>query len=335
MKRATIKHVAERAGVSQAAVSKVLRNAYGLSDDMRRRVQAAMIELDYRPQTAARGLRGRTYTLGILIPDIRNPFFPDILDGVVSQLRGTQYQTFLGVGQAEVPNERGLIEAMLDRKMDGLLLIAPRLEHDYLDRLVRTVPTVFIGRHERGKGFDTVNNDDELGGRMVVDHFAGLGHERIAHFALDLPEQSPVTVNSRRLKGYEVAMTAHGLGGHIQVRSGGNTADGRAVATDMLAREKPTAIFAWTDNIAISVMSAAAELGLRVPDDLSVIGYDNSSICDVAQISLTSVDQSAHLLGETAARLLMERIDGREDEVHFVVPPRLVVRNSTGAPSAR
>jgi LacI family transcriptional regulator len=335
MKRATINNVAERAGVSRAAVSKVLRDAYGISNDMRRRVEAAMAELDYRPQTAARGLRGRTYTLGILIPDIRNPFFPDILDGVVSELQATRYQPFLGVSQAEVPNERGLVDAMLDRKMDGLIIIAPRLDSDYLERMAKDIPIVMIGRHQHERGFDTVNNDDELGGRMVVDHLANLGHKRIAHYSHEVVELGLVTPNARRLKGYEERMNALGLGQYIHIRKGRDTSYRDSIALDMLQRQyRPSAIFAWTDNIALGVMSAANELGMRVPDELSVVGYDNSRICDLAQIALTSVDQSAHLLGETSARLLIERIEGRTDEVHFMVPPKLVLRHSTASPLA-
>jgi LacI family transcriptional regulator len=128
MKRATIQDVADYAGVSRAAVSKVLRDAYGLSADMRSRVETAITALNYRPQMAARGLRGRTYTLGVVLPDFRNPFFPDLLDGVISSLRSTRYQPLLGVRPSVDATEQHVIETMLDHKIDGFIMIAPRLE---------------------------------------------------------------------------------------------------------------------------------------------------------------------------------------------------------------
>jgi DNA-binding LacI/PurR family transcriptional regulator len=322
-------------------------------------VQAAITELDYRPQTAARGLRGRTYALGVLIPDIRNPFFPDILDAAAGWLRQTQYKFFLGVGHSELQTEHALVDWMIDTKMDGVILTAPRIERDQLSTLAHAIPTVVIGRHEAGSGYDTVNNNDFAGAQLAVDHLAALGHTRIAHLALEFAEDYSASVNINRQRGFVARMEELGLVPRVVVRGGTWIDDGRAAAMDVLSRpgkptmfapvaddghaaahevlsqdDRPTAIFAWTDNVAIGVLSTAADLGLRIPEDLSVVGYDNSRVCDIAQISLTSVDQSAHLLGETAARLLLERIEGRTEEVHFVAAPKLVVRGSTGAPGA-
>jgi DNA-binding LacI/PurR family transcriptional regulator len=335
-KRATIQDVADRAGVSRAAVSKVLRNAYGLSDEMRRKVEAAMGDLSYRPQTAARGLRGSTYTIGVLLPEIRNPFFPDILDGIVHALEGTQYQPLLGVRLSSEKSEMGIVEAMMDRKLDGFIMIAPLLNHADMARIAKSVPTVVVGRHDREGGFDTVNNDDEMGARLAVDHLAGLGHRRIAHFSLEplfeSGENNPMTF---RLKGYRDAMRRHGLEDCATVclttHLGGPDHD-RIMALELLSRpDRPTAIFAWMDSVALTVMSAASELGLNVPRDLSVIGYDNSKICNLLQLSLTSIDQSANLLGDKSARLLLERMEGRDEDASFIVPPNLVARRSSGA----
>jgi DNA-binding LacI/PurR family transcriptional regulator len=334
-KRATISQVAQMAGVSRAAVSKVLRNAYGLSDEMRRKVNEAMSALNYRPQTAARGLRGSTYTIGVLLPEIRNPFFPDILDGIVHKLEGTQYQPLLGVRLSAEKNESSIVEAMMDRKLDGFIMIAPLLNHDYIANVAKYVPTVVIGRHDREGGFDTVNNDDEAGAHLAVDHLVSLGHKRIAHVSLEpLFEGSGNNPMTFRLKGYEDAMRRHGLEQNISVRFtthlGGPEHD-RALALELLSgKDRPTAIFAWMDSVALTIMSAARELGLRVPQDLSVTGYDNSHIGALSQLSLTSIDQSANLLGEKSAQLLFERMEGRAEDVSFIVPPRLVARGSAG-----
>src|SRR6476660_7940118 len=125
--RVTIRTVAKDAGVSVAAVSKVLRDAYGVSEALRSKVQASMQKLGYRPHAAARGMRGQTYTLGILLPDLRNPFFADIMAGINEALVRTQYQPLLGVGESAPTTEHAVIDAMVDRQMDGLILIAPRL----------------------------------------------------------------------------------------------------------------------------------------------------------------------------------------------------------------
>ena len=338
-KRATIRDVAERAGVSPAAVSKVLRNAYGLSDDMRRRVGAAMSELEYRPQLAARGLRGSTYTIGVLLPDIRNPFFPDILDGIVATLSESSYQPLLGVRPSiefteRGQGERGVVETMLDRKVDGFVMIAPLLDHAFLETVARQVPLVIIGRHDRDGGFDTINNDDEMGARLVVEHLVALGHRRITYFGLEAGKVGATNPAIHRRKGYRSAMREHGLKPVVRIASSvGQHAT--ETATDVLkGSERPTAIFAWTDSVAIATMAVASSLGLKVPRNLSVVGYDNAPIGALPQLSLTSVDQSAHHLGARSASLLMERIDGREAEAHEVVPPRLEIRGSTSRPGA-
>ena len=205
-KRATIEDVAARAGVSRSAVSKVLRNAYGISEQMRTGVEQAMAELNYRPQIAARGLRGRTYTLGVVMPNMRNPFFPDILDGIWSSLQGTQYQPLLAIRHSAEETEKALIEMMLDRKLDGLVMIAPMVGRDYLWKLAKSVPTVLLGRHETGGDFDTVNNDDERGAYLAVTHLIEQGHKRIAFFSFEPPEDSAVNPVVFRLRGYIAAM---------------------------------------------------------------------------------------------------------------------------------
>ena len=164
--RITIKDVAADAGVSVAAVSKVLRDAYGVSESLRGRVRASMAKLGYRPHAAARGMRGQTYTLGVLFSDIRNPFFADILAGINAALERTQYQPLLGVSQSATTIELVLIDAMIDRQMDGLILVAPRMTEADLIPVADRIPTVVIGHHrQRGQpvlavNFDTVNDDD-------------------------------------------------------------------------------------------------------------------------------------------------------------------------------
>ena len=330
--RVTIRTVAEDAGVSVAAVSKVLRDAYGVSDSLRARVQASIATLGYRPHAAARGMRGQTYTLGFLIPDLRNPFFADILAGVNVALERTQYQTLLGVGNSTVPLEIALLDAMMDRQMDGIMVIGPRIPAADIAHIAERIPLVLIAYYGKPEArFDTVNNDDRLGATLVVQHLVAAGYRSIAYLSQQLDDPTEAMVTTQREIGYRAAMKDAGLSRHAQVVHARQTSrETQAVARNMLqSRNRPEAIFCWTDFIALEVLSVARELGLSVPGDLAVVGYDNTSYCDLEQNSLTSVDQSGQVLGLQAARLLIERIEGRAAAEQFVVTPRLVARTSS------
>jgi DNA-binding LacI/PurR family transcriptional regulator len=330
--RVTIRTVAEDAGVSVAAVSKVLREAYGVSSALKERVQSSMQRLGYRPHTAARGMRGQTYTLGFLLPDLHNPFFADIMAGVNAALERTQYQPMLGVSGSVAQTEKALVEAMVDRRMDGIIIIGPRVPDDELREIASRIPTVLIAYYAQGAvNFDTVNNDDQHGARLVVEHLVAAGYKNIAYLSQELHATASAQVTSQREIGFRAAMTAAGLAAHIQVAHSLQTPrETQHVARQLLeSRHRPEAIFCWTDFIALEVLSVARELGLSVPGDLAVVGYDNTSYCDLAQNALTSIDQSGQVLGLQAARLLIERIKGREEPEHFVVTPRLVARASS------
>lgn len=330
--RVTIREVAADAGVSTAAVSKVLRDAYGVSEGLRSKVRASIAKLGYRPHAAARGMRGQTYTLGLLLPDLHNPFFADIMAGINVALERTQYQTLIGVSESATSIEVALIDAMIDRQMDGVMLIGPRMLTNDVTRVASRIPTVIIGHHAiPGANFDTVNNDDRLGATLVVQHLAAAGYRRIAYMSQELHDVEQTMVTTQREAGFRAAMREAGLTRHMQVVHSRQTSrEIQGVARHLLqSRNRPDALFCWTDFIALEVLSVAHELGLDVPGDLAVVGYDNTWYCDLAQNALTSIDQSGQVLGLQAARLLIERIKGRSAAEHFVVTPRLVARGSS------
>lgn len=329
--RVTIRDVAGDAGVSVAAVSKVLRDAYGVSDTLRTKVKASIERLGYRPHAAARGMRGQTYTLGLIIPDLHNPFFADILAGINTALERTQYQLLLGVCESDPATETALIEAMGDRRMDGLILIGSRIG-DNLVEVAGRIPTVVIALHAQGEtNYDTVNNDDRLGASLVVQHLVAAGYKHIAFLSQQISVNEKAMVTMQREAGYRASMKDAGLSKNVQVvYAGQKSRETQTVARHMLEqRHRPDAIFCWTDFIALEVLSVARDLGLNVPGDLAVVGYDNTSYCDLTQNALTSIDQSGQVLGLQAARLLIERIGGREKAEHYVVTPRLVARRSS------
>lgn len=338
-RRITIIDVARHAQVSTTAVSKVLRNAYGASPAMRTKVQQAIDELGYRPSAAARAMRGRTYTIGVMFPDIRNPFFADILDGLAGRLRDTGYQVLHGTGCNDEATEAHVTEAMADRGMDGLVLVAPISPRGHLEHIARLVPTVVVGRHGHSTAYDTVTDDDHAGAHLVVGHLAGLGHRRIAHIEHHETDRDRLIEmpNAIRADGYRQAMQRHGLAGEIMVASTTYTQEGGYLgARQLLERpERPTAIFAGADIVAMGALEAIAEAGLTVPGDISVAGYDNTTFASFSPISLTSVDQAGRQIGGNAARLLLERFADRHAPTSQIkLSPRLVPRRSTAPPAA-
>lgn len=327
--RITIKDVAEDANVSVAAVSKVLRDAYGVSEALRSKVRASMGKLGYRPLAAARAMRGQTYTLGLVMPDLRNPFFADIMVGVNNALERTQYRTMIGISESSVTVEMAIVDSMLDRQMDGIILIGSTEARGNHDKIGAQKPLVTIGHHDPdATGFDTVNNNDQQGAMLVVKHLAAAGYKKIAMLSLD---STTSTILAQREMGYRRGMIEAGLSEKIQIVQAPQTLREVQLATRKLLEmpQRPDAIFCWTDLIALEVISVATELGLSIPNDLGIVGYDNTMYCDFAQNSLSSIDQSGELLGLQAARLLVERIKGRRQVEHYVVPPRLVVRRSS------
>lgn len=331
--RVTIREVAEDAGVSVAAVSKVLRDAYGVSDQMRDRVRQSMARLGYRPHTAARGMRGQTYTVGVLLADIKNPFFPQLIDGIDDGLEGTQYVPLYGIGHGSTATEKAIVHAMVDRRMDGLIMIGQRLTESEVEAVAREAAISVIGHHApHAQIFDTANNDDERGGAMVVEHLLAQGYKRPAMITLKRSDLGHTDVSQRREAGFVAALKAAGFADSaIRIAGAADDIDDvtATVRTLLESPEPPDAIFGWADYYALEVLSAVRSLGLRVPEDIGVIGYDNSPPCAYTQNDLTSVDQSGREIGRNAARQLLERIAGRTTPDHFVATPVVRARGST------
>ncbi|MBZ9936834.1 LacI family transcriptional regulator [Mesorhizobium sp. BR1-1-16] len=325
--RITIRDVAADADVSVAAVSKVLREAYGVSASMRSKVHSSMAKLGYRPHTAARGMRGQTFTLGLILPDIRNPFFADIIAGFQDGLEGTQYQALIGINRSTSMVEEGLVDSMIDRQMDGLLIVGAN-DHEQLIAIAQRKPLVTIGNHHASNEvYDTVNNDDDEAARLAVRHLVDGGYRNIAMLSLITDS----TIIKERERGYTDEMNRLGLSRFARiVRSDQLQSSVQNAARAILTGpDRTEALFCWTDFIALQVIGVATELGLGIPDDVAIVGHDNTMYCDFGQNSLTSVDQSGRLLGLEAARRLIERIKGRQATEHYLVSPRLVVRRSS------
>jgi DNA-binding LacI/PurR family transcriptional regulator len=323
----TIRNVAERAGVSKSLVSLVMRGSPHVSEQRRQAVLKAARELGYRPNAVARSLvEGRTRLIGALVADLHNPFFAEFLDGLQESLHGEGLRMLVGSGRWDPRFEAEAVEAFLEMRVDGLVLLS--VVPASLSEAAKNVPVVVVGERDV-EGVDIVVDDDELGARLAVDHLVELGHHRIAHI-----EGAPSTTARYRRSGYEAAMRRHGLADRIVVEPGDFTEDGGyRAARELLGRDpRPTAIFAPNDLVATGVLSAADEVGLRVPADISVVGYDNTYLAAIRHIALTSVDQPRRDMGRLAAQRLCDRIEAPQRRPQqTLVTPHLVVRETTGA----
>ncbi|MFF5210214.1 LacI family DNA-binding transcriptional regulator [Streptosporangium sp. NPDC000396] len=328
--RPTIRNVAERAGVSKSLVSLVLRGSPHVSEHRRQAVLQAARELGYRPNAVARSLvEGRTHLVGALVADLHNPFYAEFLDGLQESLHGDGLRLLIGNSQWEPAFEDEAVEAFLELRVDGLVLLGIAPTSETLVEATGYTPTVVVGERDINLGgVDIVVDDDQLGARLAIDHLVELGHHRIAHI-----EGSRFSSGRFRCEGYLVAMRRHALAPYIMVEQGDSTEEGGAQAAHkLLTRDpRPTAIFAANDAVAMGVLSAAAELGLRVPQDLSVVGYDNTHLAGTRPISLTTVEQPRRAMGRSAAALLSDRIgDPSKASRLRQVNPQLIVRRSTG-----
>ncbi|MEU2771632.1 LacI family DNA-binding transcriptional regulator [Streptomyces sp. NPDC007162] len=331
MSAPTIRDVAARAGVSKSLVSLVLRGADGVRADKRRAVLAAVEELGYRPNAAARSLsERRTRTVGVLLNDMRNPWFVELLDGLNRRLYDAGLRMLLADGHLNRRLGEDLTHTFTELHVDGLIAVGTLHDPGVLRTAADRVPTVVAGAREPVlPSVDIVANDDELGARLATEHLIGLGHRHIAHIA------GQGAVGELRRRSFETTMRAHGLAGSATVEQGDLTEEGGYRATVRLLSRvpRPTAVFAVNDMTCVGALSAAEETGLTVPRDLSLVGYDNTYLSRLRHLWLTTVDNASEEVGRRAAERLLGRIaePGRGAEVDLVTP-FLEVRGSTGAP---
>jgi DNA-binding LacI/PurR family transcriptional regulator len=325
----TMQNVADRAGVSRALVSLVMHDSPKVSAASRAAVLAAASELGYRPNLIARNLASRrTRTLGVLVDDMRNPFFHDVADGVQHVADQQGFSIIVKGAHRDPEQERRAIEELLDFRVDGLVLLGPRLAHEHIGAATSKAPVVVVGRPTSSQLVDSVNNDELEGTRLVVQHLAALGHRHIVHI-----DGGPGAGARPRRAGFELAMDAAGL--TADVVAGNFTEVSGFEAAELLLRRPslPTAIFAANDACAIGVLDRFSQSGVNVPHDASVLGYDNTSVAGLGYVSLTSIDQPRFDMGQLAAETLLKRIENPGAEpVHHVLKPTLIERRTTAAP---
>ena len=327
----TIRDVARRAGVSKSLVSLLLQGRGRVGDSSRAAIEQAIEELGYRPNSRARALsRNRSDTVGVLLNDLGNPWFVELLAGLATALHSSGLAPILTDSQTDHRIGVGSVETLLARDVDGLVVVGNTLEEDEVTAAAGQIPVVLAGTRDLDlPRADVVVGDDVAGSGAATRHLLELGHTRIGHLT------GPGRTGELRLEGFRKALLDAGHDPDAFLETGGQSEEsGYAASRRLLSRViRPTAILAYNDVAAIGAMSAADDLGLRVPGDLSLVGYDNTHLARIRRISLTSVDNAGFGIGVQSGRYLIERLSDptMAGRVHMVAT-RLEVRGSTAKP---
>lgn len=332
-KRPTLVTVAQRAGVSTALASIVMRGAKGASEQTRQRVLQAAREVGYQPDARARMLRqSRTHLLGVQF-GLQHAFHADLVEAIYSAADAVGYEVALSAVAPSRSEERA-VESLLANRCDALILLGPQQPVRSLIQLGQQLPVVSVARRLRGQAADVVDvvrSADDAGVRAAMEHLIALGHRRIAHID---GGDAPGAADRRR--GFLTAVRRNGLEDEAVVLPGGLTEDHGAVAArDLLGRRpRPTAIVAFNDRVATGVLDVCLRERIAVPDEVSVVGYDDSHLASMAHINLTTVGQNADKLAHFAVDRAVARIDGAAiPEREIVSDPVLVVRGTTARPT--
>jgi len=329
-RRPRLEDVAARVGMSPASVSMVLSNAPGPSAATRERVLAAAAELDYRPdRTASLLARRRTHLVGVQMV-VGSAFHAELVEDLYEAAERQGYDVVLSA-VTRTHDERRATETLVDFRCEALILLGPVAPAAQLAALGRQLPVVVIGRRVAGDGVDVVRSADADGVGQAIDHLAGLGHRAIAYV-----DGGRGAIASDRRRGYRTAMRRHRLGDHVRVIAGDHTeAAGARAARQLLddGEPLPSAVVAYNDHCALGLLDTLSRAGVEVPAEVSVVGYDDSSLSRLAHVNLTTVSQDARGQAERALAAAVERLkDGRATHREVVLAPRLVVRGTTGPP---
>jgi DNA-binding LacI/PurR family transcriptional regulator len=305
-----------------------MRESPRVSDEKRAAVLRAATELQYRPNAVARSLvRKRSYLIGVMLSDLHNPFFVEVVDGIEHEARAANYHALFNTGGRTADGESVAIETLLQLRTDGLILAGPVLTSREILAAAATTQVVLVARPSRWGEIDSVANNDRAGARLAIRHLIELGHRSIAH----IDGGKGAGAGARRA-GYLEAMGQGGLGPSALVVRGAFTEEGGEAGVARLFDDghRPTAIFAANDLAAFGALHALEQRGVAVPDDVSLVGYDNIRPGILGHNNLTTIDQPRREMGVTAVRLLLDRLDRKRTRArHVLLPPTLVVRAST------
>ena len=331
----TLKELASRANVHPSTVSRVVNQdpSLRIAPATRARIEALLRETEYRPNGVARGLKlQRTLVLAVVIPDVTNPFFGGLFRGVEDGAAPGGYQVLLCNTDGSPDRQRAHLHALIARRVDGIILASSFLK-DPAVRWLRHQHTryVLVNRFSDEGADPFVGSDDVAGARLATQHLIELGHRRVGHLA----GQITVSTGVLRRRGFQAALDEAGLGSSPElIAESGFVEEGgaRAMARLLSLPKPPTAVFAVTDMVAVGAYGLARSFGLRVPEDVAIVGYNDIPLASRLVPGLTTVHVPIHEFGSAAARLLLGQIAaGQASPKRVVYSPQLIVRGSTVA----
>lgn len=332
MSKPTILDVAQLAGVSPSTVSRYLNGSGRVSGKSQAAIREAMEKLGYRPDTTARAMRtGRTYSIVVLVPDMANPYFVEIANAVERYVAPQGYSVIVCNTDEDPDRERTLIEAVVSRNVDGLIIIPSNRTAANIVSLAQDVPVVVLDRPQAADLVFTVAGDNLSGGKLAATHLLELGHRSIAF----LSGPPTIPTHGERYRGFREALDSYGVAmnpglfwaAEASVKGGEEGVD-RALSQ---GAGEFTAIVASSDLLAIGAMRALRARGINVPEDVSVVGYDNIALSEYVFPSLTTIDQSKQEMGRLAAEMLLAHLESQTPlpASATLLPPRLVVRSTS------
>jgi LacI family transcriptional regulator len=331
--KANLQMVAEAAGVSAATVSRILNGTAAVSDDKRQAVDEAIARLGFVPDPAARSLAGgRTLSVGVVTQAIDSPFYGGALRGIEDELSRSGYSPLFVSGRWSATHEARCIETLRTRRVDGIIVLTGRLSNAAMARCALDLPVVVTGRTLQAPGLYALDFDNVGGARMATRHLLQLGHRRIAFISGDMRHPD----GAQRLQGYREALEAAGLPFDPALVEAGDftEASGLAAAERLIDRgERFTGIFAANDQMAFGATLALYRRKLRVPDDVSLVGFDDLAGSVYATPPLTTVHHPVYELGSLAAKAMLQLLAGQRPTMELPAP-RLMERESCAPPSA-
>jgi LacI family transcriptional regulator len=331
----SMKDIAKDLGISVVTVSKVLRHHPDIGEKTRKRVLKRAKELDYQPNVLARSLvTGRTYLIGLVVPDLLHPFFAEVAKALSTVVGQRGYSVIISSSEEDAELEAREIHQMVSRQLDALVIASSSNETAAFEKMDRQgQPYVLIDREIPGLVANFVGIDDEAAGRMATEHLADQGCRTIAHI-----RGKDNSTGMRRFEGYKQALQRRGLRlsdsnvaerPKVDIESRRHGAE--AMRSLLKQRSRPDGVFCYNDPLAIGAMTAIVESGLRIPEDIAIIGCGNLHYDSELRVPLSSVDQHSQIIGERAAKIVLGTIESkvRPNARCVILDPSLVVRSST------
>jgi len=329
---ATIYQVAERAGVSLSTVSRVLNGKTTVNQALKAKVEKAMLELNYRPNSVARSLAtNRSDSVGILVSELNTPFFGELMQAVESILRAADKHVIITVGHNNLATEKDAVEFLISRNCDALIMHAEAMSDDFLTELNSSrLPIAVVNRQIKGLSDGCIVLDNERGGYLATQHLISLGHKQIGYISGPSDKQDA----NLRLAGHRRALNEVGITPSESLVYEGHydEEDGKAGLLELLSRDLPfSALVCANDWMASGAMSCARDLGMNLPDDLSIVGFDDAVFAHHVFPRLTTVSNPISQMAAMSAQHILNVVYGHSGKVQTHFQPTLIVRESTMA----